>query len=130
MIGVVLWSDRQKNCAVIWCEDHRNLAFFFDAHASAGQDPLLGTGDLVEFDVEERDEVRFARDPCVVASRHYIGLPENLMKSQGELGKHGLSKASVAPFQDAKVLAFPETRVGRAVANDEATSADRRYGSY
>ena len=28
MLGVVLWSDAGDNKAVIWCEDHGDLAYF------------------------------------------------------------------------------------------------------
>lgn len=67
MYGVVLWSDPDARKAVIWCEDHGDLAFY-----SAGSDLPLGevsldAGDLVEFDVTTERALRYAHNPQVVS---------------------------------------------------------------
>ncbi len=54
MNGVVLWHDNQGGTAVIWCEDHADLAYFnAEADASAlGSDVVtLAAGDLVMFEI-------------------------------------------------------------------------------
>ncbi len=67
MYGVVLWSDPDARKAVIWCEDHGDLAFY-----SGGSDLPLGevsldAGDLVEFDVTTERALRYAHNPHVVS---------------------------------------------------------------
>jgi hypothetical protein len=67
MYGVVLWSDPDARKAVIWCEDHGDLAFY-----SGGSDLPLGevsldAGDLVEFDVTTERALRYAHNPQVVS---------------------------------------------------------------
>ncbi len=53
MNGVVLWHDNKGDTAVIWCEDHADLAYFStESEAAAlGSSALeLAAGDLVIFD--------------------------------------------------------------------------------
>ena len=47
MYGVVLWSDKRLGNAVIWCEDHRNLAFFRQDSSPSGAECWFEPGDLV-----------------------------------------------------------------------------------
>ena len=42
MLGVVLWSDSSENNAVIWCEDHGDLAYFDGTHLFEHSDPKQG----------------------------------------------------------------------------------------
>ncbi|SMP22734.1 hypothetical protein [Shimia sagamensis] len=54
MNGVVLWHDNTGGTAVIWCEDHADLAYFSaetDAGALGSGAEKLAAGDLVVFDV-------------------------------------------------------------------------------
>ncbi|MCH2066128.1 MAG: hypothetical protein MK208_02740 [Shimia sp.] len=54
MNGVVLWHDSKGGTAVIWCEDHANLAYFNaekDASALGSDVVTLAAGDLVMFDI-------------------------------------------------------------------------------
>lgn len=78
MLGVVLWSDTDDNKAVIWCEDHGNLAFF-----NGGSHPSLDVfdfdaGDLVQFEMTEEQHMRFARNPKRVSQSQYPTLAEDL----------------------------------------------------
>lgn len=70
MLGVVIWTDVAENKAIIWCEDHGELAFL-------GEHPLKGTtalrfdqGDLIQFDLTEHRNLRLARNARKVA-QHY-----------------------------------------------------------
>jgi len=74
MYGVVLWSDRNRKSAVIWCEDHRNLAFIREDASSARLQP----GDLVEFDLHEENDIRLALGPRLVAPEQYPSLADAL----------------------------------------------------
>lgn len=67
MYGVVLWSDPDARKAVIWCEDHGDLAFYSaGSHLTLGE-VSLDAGDLVEFDVTTERALRYAHNPQVVS---------------------------------------------------------------
>lgn len=75
MYGVVLWTDQRENRAVIWCEDHGELAYY---RGAAGGDAAMCAGDLVEFDVSEGDDMRLADLPRLVTRRSHPTLCANL----------------------------------------------------
>lgn len=78
MIGVILWSSRAKEKAVVWCEDHAALAYL------QGRDNLLAgndwpeAGDLVELESETIDGLRYARTVSMVSAPKRSDLPELL----------------------------------------------------
>ncbi len=76
MFGVVLWSDAEDDKAVIWCEDHGDLAFYRQNEngESKGFDP----GDWVEFDMTTDRHMRFAHNPRLVAEGVFPELPDSL----------------------------------------------------
>jgi hypothetical protein len=76
MFGVVLWSDAQDNKAVIWCEDHGDLAFY--RKSESGQNVVLDAGDWVEFDMTMDRHMRFAHNPRLVAEGVFPELPDTL----------------------------------------------------
>ncbi|MCE8511075.1 hypothetical protein KBY24_00675 [Ruegeria pomeroyi] len=81
MLGVVLWSDRDDQKAVIWCEDHGDLAFYrkTDAQASVS----LDVGDWVQFDLVTERKQRLALNPRLIDQGSYRGLPD-LLRTTGE----------------------------------------------
>lgn len=66
MFGVVLWADAGDRNAVIWCEDHGNLAYYTAPEEQAEQtlldDVSLDAGDLIQFDIREDPDCRRARN--------------------------------------------------------------------
>ena len=82
MLGVVLWSDTNDNKAVIWCEDHGDLAFFNGGSEQPDALSGLDAGDLVQFDLSEERHQRFARNPRPVMHGAYAGLPDTLCDAQ------------------------------------------------
>ncbi len=60
MFGVVIWSDRTDQKAVIWCEDQGDLAYF--RAAEYGPEANLESGDWVEFDVSLDRSQRLAHN--------------------------------------------------------------------
>ncbi|KIC49015.1 hypothetical protein [Tateyamaria sp. ANG-S1] len=58
MIGVILWSDPATEKAVIWCEDHGDLAFLSRADCRDLPNVFFDVGDVVEFDVVAQKNVR------------------------------------------------------------------------
>ncbi len=76
MYGLVLWSDADAGKAVIWCEDHGDLAFYREPET--GADILLGAGDLVEFELTMERQFRYARNPHLVSESVSVGLAQAL----------------------------------------------------
>lgn len=97
MYGVVLWTDKNVNTAVIWCEDHGNLAFYNAEESSMHDGFALDAGDLIQFDLREEPECRHARNLRRVDS----GFAPDLA---GQLRRAGAG----APCNDAKVIQFPQ----------------------
>lgn len=106
MYGVVLWSDRKRNRAVIWCEDHRNLAFFRQDSDDGGESGQFVPGDLVEFDLREENNLRLAVDPCIVAPHEFPSLAGDLKSACA-----GLERMETAPPRPPRPEQHDEPRV-------------------
>jgi hypothetical protein len=78
MYGVVLWSDAQDKKAVIWCEDHGDLAFYSGKDDSAFLGAPMDAGDLVQFDLRQERHMRLASNPRLVAEDQYPTLAHEL----------------------------------------------------
>ncbi|WP_146343979.1 hypothetical protein [Falsiphaeobacter marinintestinus] len=65
MFGVVLWSDPQEQKAVIWCEDHGDLAFY--RQPDDGEQVTLDAGDWVQFEMTMDRQMRHVHNPRLVA---------------------------------------------------------------
>lgn len=70
MLGVVIWSAEAESKAIIWCEDHGELAFLGQTPHSTVSAERFREGDLIQFDLTELDNLRFARNPKRIA-QHY-----------------------------------------------------------
>lgn len=130
MYGVILWSDMSKKCAVIWCEDHRSLAYFSRSSDTCKSLTLLAPGDLVQFDVREEGDMRIALNPSLVAPGHYEGLTDDLIRAttpRDTLHKTTPcpSHASGAPSQ---VVPFPDVAAQCTCANAGSTARDLKAG--
>ncbi len=78
MFGVVLWGCQQAQKAVIWCDDHGDLAFL-DAEDVPSHETLgLTPGDLVRFDLQIDSQMRKAVNPRVIAEDQYPSLASTL----------------------------------------------------
>ncbi len=82
MFGVVLWSDEEDHKAVIWCEDHGDLAFYRSTNDA--QMVPMDAGDWVEFDLTMDRNMRFAHNPRLIAEGVFPELPESL-ETAGEV---------------------------------------------
>ena len=123
MFGVVLWSDRDKNRAVIWCEDHRNLAFFRQDGEDDDQSGRFVPGDLVEFDLREENNLRLAVDPCVVAPHEFPYLARELKSACAGLTRQ--ETAPPRPADDAQCVVVLHPRSRPAMAG---TGPTRSFG--
>lgn len=81
MLGVIVWSNENREKAVIWCEDQASLAYL------QGRDNLLDrelwpvTGDLVELESEIINNLRHARHVSLVSEGGCMQLPAMLKSS-------------------------------------------------
>lgn len=108
MFGVVLWSDSQERKAVIWCEDHGDLAFY--RQPEQGDSVPLDAGDWVQFDVTMERHMRYAHNPRLVAEGVFAGLAETL----GDAAKPGADTPRIRR-QSADIIPFaPQPRRDRA----------------
>ena len=87
MFGVVLWSDTQDRKAVIWCEDHGDLAYY--RSPDNGTDVSLDAGDWVQFEMTVERHLRFAHNPKLLSEGVYSDLAG------------ALNSATPPPAQDA-----------------------------
>lgn len=76
MYGVVIWSDEDEQKAVIWCEDHGDLAFYRQADGDGRL--TLDAGDWVQFDLTMEQHMRYALNPRLVAEGVYQDLAGSL----------------------------------------------------
>jgi hypothetical protein len=81
MIGVVVWSNAEREKAVIWCEDHASLAYLHGRQnlIAAGQWP--SPGDLLELETEIVGNLRHARNVSLVSEQGCRQLPQMLRHS-------------------------------------------------
>ncbi len=77
MHGVVLWSDHRLKTAVIWCEDHGDLAFL-TADDDGFDDADIAHGDVISFDIDPQGAFRRARNARVVDPEAYPLLARSL----------------------------------------------------
>ena len=107
MFGVVLWSDRQENQAVIWCEDHGDLAFYRNGDLCG--DVTLDAGDWVQFDLTTDQQHRLAQNPRLIAEGLYPDIADKL-----NFALTGSADGAPEPVQpQADILAFPSAGRGR-----------------
>jgi len=112
MFGVVLWSDEQEQKAVIWCEDHGDLAFY--SNKVDGFRLTLDAGDWVQFDMTMERHQRFAHNPRLVCEGVYPDLADALCavpaphsvpgpsKERTGTALSGRGSAQIIPFQSAQ----------------------------
>ncbi|GAA6182102.1 MULTISPECIES: hypothetical protein [unclassified Shimia] len=114
MYGVVLWSDPKRRKAVIWCEDHQDLAYYDGIEeVLVGRKPdesaevaVFEAGDMLLFDVSDNGERRVALNP----KRVVVAAAEELvrrLKAEGE-GATNLSKSR--DRQHGNVVRFPDRK--------------------
>lgn len=84
MYGVVLWSDNEDGNAVIWCEDHGELAFCRQGNKADSVE--LDMGDWIQFDLDADRHQRIASNPRLVAEGLFCNLADQLDLSRSATG--------------------------------------------
>mmetsp|Transcript_27371 Transcript_27371/g.50260 ORF Transcript_27371/g.50260 Transcript_27371/m.50260 type:complete len:120 (-) Transcript_27371:45-404(-) len=95
MIGVILWSDATDQKAVIWCEDQGDLAFLSSPENVNLPDHFFEVGDLVQFDVSTRRNLRLAHNTARLVASSGSALADDLK-----------AVAAPQPNPQAKILPF------------------------
>lgn len=108
MFGVVLWSDEQEQKAVIWCEDHGDLAFYRN---NGGTAPLeLDAGDWVQFDMTMERHQRFAHNPRLVSEGVYPDIADALCAAPvmqgGQQAGNTEGKPASSKRESAQIIPF------------------------
>src|SRR6056297_2733683 len=106
MYGVVLWKDIEGSRAVIWCEDHGDLAFL-SAEEGMHSGADLDAGDLIHFDVMWDGALRRANNAKLVASHAFPTLTKDLVACSATLLK---SEGQAGACDGPNVVSFPATR--------------------
>ena len=123
MFGVVLWSDEQEQKAVIWCEDHGDLAFYSNKDDSLRH--ALDAGDWVQFDMTMERHQRFAHNPRLVCEGVYPDLADALCAVPAPHSVAGPSQertlerpeAALSRRGSAQIIPFQSTRTTRHAAS-------------
>lgn len=135
MYGVVLWSDTEEKKAVIWCEDHGDLAFY-----NANEEPQQGlpegpdgsvfdgfamdAGDLVYFEIREKRHLRYVQNPRLISEDEYPTLAQGLNHAAPPTGApQAAQRGAVRPTGSAEVIPFNASARKRAAAPNLAMSA-------
>lgn len=79
MIGIVLWKDNESEKAVIWCEDHGDLAFTGPLQKNIEPEPALEVGDVVRFDIKCERSLRIAENITMLLENWGSGLNNTLL---------------------------------------------------
>lgn len=82
MYGVVIWTDTAGDRAIIWCEDHGELAHFRAERRSFGSH-AFDAGDLLRFELGGTRSLRRALNPELVCAAHSPDLAERLSEAEG-----------------------------------------------
>ena len=101
MFGVVLWSDTADSQAVIWCEDHGDLAFY--RRPVNGDLVLLESGDLIQFDITREEQMRCAYNLRQIVKGMFPDIKSSLQNASSDVGQapldHVEMSAQILPFR-------------------------------
>lgn len=114
MLGVVLWSDNNENKAVIWCEDHGDLAFFNGGDTAPEGLADLDAGDLVHFDLQQEKHQRYAHNPKRIERGAYEGIAEQLQETASPSCHDRMTPSRVRADVSADVIPFARKQAERA----------------
>ncbi|MBZ8119226.1 hypothetical protein KUD11_11285 [Roseovarius sp. LXJ103] len=109
MYGVVIWSDQVKNRAVIWCEDHGDLAYF-RGETTGLEVAEIGPGDLVEFDLAASDGLRLADAPRLVSEKSHLHITRALSRTTPAVPAPRKRRSEMSSGWDAEIVRFDRAR--------------------
>ncbi|MGP6086245.1 hypothetical protein [Antarctobacter jejuensis] len=101
MLGVILWADANDRKAVIWCEDHGNLAYYTGSEQNLHDGMNLDAGDLIQFELREDRDMRRARNLRRVDAGYAPSIVHDLRKCR-EPAPQCSSAGTVVEFPEAR----------------------------
>lgn len=117
MLGVVVWSKESAQAAVIWCEDHGDIAYLKGYAALAEQPDYVsadpppprwpGVGELVTLDIMGATGLRLAQNVSVLESDWGPALPRALLDAARGLE---VTRAGAAVPRHMALAPEPENR--------------------
>ncbi|MEO1364100.1 MAG: hypothetical protein AAFU86_10045 [Pseudomonadota bacterium] len=99
MIGVILWSDPSEKKAVIWCEDHGDLAFLSRPNATELPEAFVDVGDVVEFELRAKRNTRQVENVKILSGARAAPLVQELKAATPEPRDPVSQTAEVIPFR-------------------------------
>ena len=99
MIGVILWSDPAAKKAVIWCEDHGDLAFLSRPETAGLPDVFVDVGDVVEFDLLAQRNTRRAENVKLISEARGAPAVSQLRATHQAVPAHMHQSAEILPFR-------------------------------
>lgn len=101
MIGVVVWSSRSREQAVIWCDDHAALAYLAGREHFSAESPWPEPGDMVELQDALVGDLRCARAVRPLGDSTIGQLPAILQASAQRATPPGDAACEVIPLRRA-----------------------------
>jgi len=90
MYGVILWSDPDVRKAVIWCEDHGELAYYeAPDQPFASESVFFDPGDYVQFELSIDNNLRRASNATTIQAGSFPNVAHTLETSVSTAGQHG-----------------------------------------
>lgn len=78
MFGVVLWTNKTDHSAIVWCDDHGDLAFYRANDSLSPESVPLDAGDLIQFSLKQTNTLRFVKDPQLLVRQKMSDLADRL----------------------------------------------------
>ncbi|MFD1342472.1 hypothetical protein ACFQ4E_08590 [Litorisediminicola beolgyonensis] len=95
---MVIWWDSAKALAVIWCEDHGDLAYF-NGQPGDLESQTFEAGDLVSFDDRRTGGLRRAINPRRVVAGTFCDLPQKLRSAPSAANANSQDEAEIIEFR-------------------------------
>lgn len=111
MIGVVVWSNKGREQAVIWCDDHAALAYLVGRDHFSADHGWPEPGDMVELGDEVQGELRYARSVRPLTDSPAVRLTQMLKKADPLAGHRGQPTNTARETITAEILPL-KRRVG------------------
>lgn len=115
MYGVILWSGCAGQKALIWCEDHADLALF----DNGDEMHAFTVGDMVSFELDETQAERRATKMKLITKQYHPELPAALLNAAKTATRTPQKTAPEQPAQSAEIIAFPQPQRAKALTPEE-----------
>ena len=106
------YKNKTDENALIWCEDHGDLAYFAGTDDTSCAPGFFDPGDLVQFEMSERDRMRRVHNPRLVAEDRYPTLASTLQTAAAATAATPVPHVMATDRTAAIVVRFPRSATG------------------